>query len=163
MTRRLAAIVYADVAGYSRLMDEDEEVTLAALKAHRAAMDPLIFNHDGRVVKNTGDGVLLEFPQQLRRDLGKLLEEIPKERRSDQGIQRLSEAARVQLVMLVRLKYQAKKYETANKMFDFSRRSMEERWAAGYDDAQVAISEPGVRELPDPSVQPGSAMCTMAG
>jgi len=90
--------------------------------------------------------------QQLRRDLGKLLEEVPKERRSDPQIQRLSEAARVQLVMLVRLKYQAKKYETANKMFDFSRRSMEERWAAGYDDAQVAISERGVRELPDPSV-----------
>jgi NTE family protein len=90
--------------------------------------------------------------QQLRRDLGQLLEEFPKDRRNDPRIQRLSEAARVQLVMLVRLKYQAKKYEKANKMFDFSRRTMEERWAAGYDDAQVAIREPGVRELPDPSV-----------
>ena len=60
--RKLAAIVSADVAGYSRLMGADEEGTLAALKAHRNAVDPVTFNHGGRIVKTTGDGVLLEFP-----------------------------------------------------------------------------------------------------
>ncbi len=60
--RRLAAIVSADVAGYSRLMGVDEEGTLAALKAHRNAVDPVTFNHGGRIVKTTGDGALLEFP-----------------------------------------------------------------------------------------------------
>ena len=62
MERRLAAIVCADVAGYSRLMGVDEEGTHAAFKAHRSAMYPVILNHGGRVVKNTGDGFMLEFP-----------------------------------------------------------------------------------------------------
>src|SRR6202171_3002769 len=62
MERRLAAIVCADVAGYSRLMGADEEGTHAAFKAHRSAIYPIILNHGGRVVKNTGDGFLLEFP-----------------------------------------------------------------------------------------------------
>lgn len=62
MERRLAAIVCADVAGYSRLMGSDEEGTHAAFKAHRSAIYPIILNHGGRVVKNTGDGFLLEFP-----------------------------------------------------------------------------------------------------
>src|SRR4051794_5515368 len=62
MERRLAAIVCADVAGYSRMMGVDEEGTHAAFKAHRSAMYPVILNHGGRVVKNTGDGFLLEFP-----------------------------------------------------------------------------------------------------
>ncbi|MCW5745129.1 MAG: adenylate cyclase [Alphaproteobacteria bacterium] len=61
-TRKLAAIMSADVAGYSRLMGADEDGTLAALKAHRNAVDPVIFSHGGRVVKTTGDGLLLEFP-----------------------------------------------------------------------------------------------------
>ncbi|MGE3742932.1 MAG: adenylate/guanylate cyclase domain-containing protein, partial [Geminicoccaceae bacterium] len=52
----------ADVAGYSRLMGADEDGTLAALKAHRNAVDPVIFSHGGRIVKTTGDGLLLEFP-----------------------------------------------------------------------------------------------------
>ena len=60
--RKLAAIVAADVAGYSRLMGVDEEGTLAALKAHRNAIDPVIFSHGGRIVKTTGDGLLIEFP-----------------------------------------------------------------------------------------------------
>ena len=60
--RRLAAILAADVAGYSRLMGIDEEGTLAALKGHRrAAIDPKITEHRGRIVKTTGDGVLVEF------------------------------------------------------------------------------------------------------
>ena len=60
--RRLAAILCADVAGYSRLMGIDEEGTLAALKAHRRELlDPVIAQHLGRVVKTTGDGMLIEF------------------------------------------------------------------------------------------------------
>jgi len=62
MERRLAAIVCADVAGYSRMMGADEEGTHATFKAHRSAIYPLILNYGGRVVKNTGDGFLLEFP-----------------------------------------------------------------------------------------------------
>src|SRR6185295_5938797 len=61
--RRLAAIVSADVAGYSRLMGRDESGTLAALKALRQeVVDPGISSHGGRIVKTTGDGLLLEFP-----------------------------------------------------------------------------------------------------
>jgi class 3 adenylate cyclase len=61
-TRRLAAILAADVAGYSRLMGADEEGTLAALKALRRELaDPKIKEHRGRVVKTTGDGLLIEF------------------------------------------------------------------------------------------------------
>jgi TolB-like protein/class 3 adenylate cyclase len=61
--RRLAAIVSADVAGYSRLMGRDESGTLSALKAIRLeVVDPAIASHGGRVVKTTGDGLLLEFP-----------------------------------------------------------------------------------------------------
>ena len=60
--RRLAAIVAADVAGYSRLMGADEEGTLARLKALRAQLiDPAIAEHRGRIVKTTGDGLLVEF------------------------------------------------------------------------------------------------------
>ena len=62
MERRLAAIVCADVAGYSRMMGIDEAGTHAAFKAHRSAIYPIILNHGGRLVKNTGDGFLLEFP-----------------------------------------------------------------------------------------------------
>src|SRR5215467_9277077 len=62
-TRRLAAILAADVAGYSRLMGADEEGTHERLKAHlRELVDPKIEEHRGRVVKNTGDGFLAEFP-----------------------------------------------------------------------------------------------------
>jgi adenylate cyclase len=61
--RRLAAIFAADVAGYSRLMGADEEGTLERLKAHRRQLvDPKIGEHRGRIVKTTGDGMLVEFP-----------------------------------------------------------------------------------------------------
>jgi class 3 adenylate cyclase len=60
--RRLAAILAADVAGYSRLMGEDEEGTHERLKAHLCDLvDPKIKEHRGRIVKNTGDGMLAEF------------------------------------------------------------------------------------------------------
>jgi adenylate cyclase len=61
-TRRLAAILAADVAGYSRLMGADEEGTIERLKAlRRELIDPNIAQHLGRIVKTTGDGILIEF------------------------------------------------------------------------------------------------------
>jgi TolB-like protein len=60
--RRLAAIVAADVAGYSRLMGLDEVGTARTLREHRKVTDALVAKHGGRLVKSTGDGVLLEFP-----------------------------------------------------------------------------------------------------
>src|SRR5260370_38395290 len=65
--RRLSAILAADVAGYSRLMHSDEETTptkLAALLTD--AVNPSIAEHGGRVVKNTGDGFLAEFPSAVQ-------------------------------------------------------------------------------------------------
>jgi len=63
MERRLAAILAADMVGYSRLMAADEAETLARQKAHRKELiDPRIAEYGGRVVKSTGDGVLVEFP-----------------------------------------------------------------------------------------------------
>src|SRR5215471_3520897 len=60
--RKLAAILAADVSGYSRLMSRDEEGTLIRLKSHRRELiDPKIAEHDGRIVKTTGDGLLVEF------------------------------------------------------------------------------------------------------
>jgi class 3 adenylate cyclase len=61
-TRRLAAILAADVAGYSRLMGADESGTLRRIKAIRAQLiDPKIAEHHGRLVKTTGEGLLVEF------------------------------------------------------------------------------------------------------
>src|SRR5215475_16012849 len=59
--RRLAAILAADVAGYSRLLGLDEVGTARTLREHRAITDALVVEHGGRLVKTTGDGVLLEF------------------------------------------------------------------------------------------------------
>ena len=61
--RRLAAILAADVVGYSRLVGMDEEGTIARLDVLREEIiDPSIAKHHGRIVKTTGDGVLVEFP-----------------------------------------------------------------------------------------------------
>jgi class 3 adenylate cyclase len=60
--RRLSAIVAADVAGYSRLMGLDEAGTARTLREHRTVSDALVAKHGGRIVKTTGDGLLLEFP-----------------------------------------------------------------------------------------------------
>jgi len=66
VTRRLAAILAADIAGYSRLMGADEVGTLQALKAHRReVVDPTIARFNGRIVKTTGDGMLVEFASVL--------------------------------------------------------------------------------------------------
>src|ERR1700691_6179861 len=59
--RRLAAILAADVAGYSRLMGLDEAGTARILREHRVVVDTLVTRHGGRIVKTTGDGVLVEF------------------------------------------------------------------------------------------------------
>jgi class 3 adenylate cyclase len=60
--RRLAAILAGDIAGYSRLMGADEEGTLSRLNAHRREfLEPKIADHRGRIVKRTGDGILIEF------------------------------------------------------------------------------------------------------
>ena len=61
-TRRLSAILAADMVGYSRLMEADESGTLARLKTHRVELvDPAIAKNNGRLIKTTGDGMLVEF------------------------------------------------------------------------------------------------------
>jgi adenylate cyclase len=90
-TRRLAAILAADVAGYSRLMGADEEGTHERLKAHRRELvDPKIREHSGRIVKTTGDGLLAEFPSvvdavrcaaELQRGVIDREPEVPEDRR----------------------------------------------------------------------------------
>src|SRR5262249_7978779 len=65
--RRLAAILAADVVGYSRLMEHDEVGTLARLKARRKeVLEPLVAKHQGRIFKVTGDGVLIEFASAVK-------------------------------------------------------------------------------------------------
>jgi class 3 adenylate cyclase len=61
MDRKLA-VICTDIAGYSRLIGVDDESTLPAPKAHGNAIDPVIFKHAGRIVKTTGDGLLVENP-----------------------------------------------------------------------------------------------------
>jgi adenylate cyclase len=65
--RRLAAVLAADVVGYSRLMAGDEEGTLARLNVlRRQFLEPTIAEHRGRIVKRTGDGLLIEFGSAIR-------------------------------------------------------------------------------------------------
>ncbi len=88
--RRLAAILAADVVGYSRLMEADEAGTLDRLKAHRAELiDPMIAAHNGRIVKLMGDGVLAEFASvvdavecavEVQRAMEKRNADVPKDR-----------------------------------------------------------------------------------
>ena len=62
MERRLAAVLAADMAGYSRLMEADEQGTLVRLRTHRMELiDPAIAKNQGRIIKTTGDGLLAEF------------------------------------------------------------------------------------------------------
>ena len=62
VSRRLAAILAADVVGYSRMMGEDETGTAAAVRESREAAQPIIAEHGGRMFKTMGDGFLVEFP-----------------------------------------------------------------------------------------------------
>ena len=88
--RRLAAILAADIAGYSRLMGEDEAATVRELKGHQAAVLPLVAEHGGRVIDTAGDGILAEFPSVVEATLCALdiqavmevrNEQVPDERR----------------------------------------------------------------------------------
>src|SRR5436190_15641997 len=89
--RRLTAILAADVAGYSRLMGADEEGTLGQLKAHRRALvDPKIAEHGGRIVKTTGDCMLVEFASvvdalrcavEVQRGMAERNAQVPQEKR----------------------------------------------------------------------------------
>jgi TolB-like protein len=89
--RRLAAIFAGDVVGYSRLMGTDEEGTLASLNAHRREfLEPMIAEYHGRIVKRTGDGILIEFGSavdavqcaaQIQNGMGKRNEAIPPDKR----------------------------------------------------------------------------------
>src|SRR6476661_3135087 len=91
MERRLAAILAADVVGYSRLMGEDESGTLAGVKAvRRDIIDARIAAHGGRVFKTTGDGLLAEFPSvvnsvqcavEIQTAMAKAAAQMPAERR----------------------------------------------------------------------------------
>jgi adenylate cyclase len=91
MERRLSAIMAADVVGYSRLMSVNEVGTLTALKDHRAELiDPKIAQHQGRIVKLTGDGMLVEFPSvvnavecatTIQREMRSRNVEVPEDRR----------------------------------------------------------------------------------
>ena len=87
--RKLAAIFAADVAGYSRLMGQDEVGTLRTLAAHREIMDRLIAEHRGRIANTAGDSVLAEFPSvvdavqcavQVQQALAEANEGVPEER-----------------------------------------------------------------------------------
>ncbi|MEE8171448.1 MAG: adenylate/guanylate cyclase domain-containing protein [Alphaproteobacteria bacterium] len=90
--RKLTAILAADVAGYSRLMNDDEEATLRALRAHRQAMDAAIARHSGRIVGTAGDSVLAEFASaieavrcgiEIQKELNTMNTGVPDERRMD--------------------------------------------------------------------------------
>ena len=89
--RRLAAVLAADAAGYSRLMGADEEGTLSRLNAHRREfLEPTVAEHNGRIVKRTGDGLLIEFGSavdatrcaiQTQRGMAQRNTDVPAERR----------------------------------------------------------------------------------
>src|SRR6516225_1561299 len=90
LERRLAAILAADVEGYSRLMHGDEDATLATLSARRAIVDALITKHKGRIANTAGDSVLTEFASvldavrcavEIQEDLARANEEEPEARR----------------------------------------------------------------------------------
>jgi NTE family protein len=87
--------------------------------------------------------------QKFRMALRRFLDELPAQCQNDPDVQFLSEQARGKVATIVQLKYQSNKFETAGKMFEFSRLAMEEHWKAGYDDTKIALGEPAVFELPD--------------
>ncbi|MGA2127885.1 MAG: patatin-like phospholipase family protein [Xanthobacteraceae bacterium] len=89
--------------------------------------------------------------QQIRSALGKILEQIPEDRRNEPEFLMLAEEAHATVATLVQLKYETKKYELASKIFEFSRRGMEEHWKAGHDDMRAVLEQPGVLELPHAS------------
>ena len=103
MERRLAAILLTDIVGYSRLMGLDEEGTIAHQKAHRDdVIDPTITQHGGRIVKSTGDGLLVEFPSvvdavkcaiEVQRELADRDADVPEDRRINTTLVSISETS----------------------------------------------------------------------
>ena len=87
--------------------------------------------------------------QKFRHALRRFLDQLPEQCQNDPEVQFLSQQARVKVATIVQLKYQSNKFETAGKIFEFSRLAMEEHWQAGYDDTKIALDEPAVFELPD--------------
>lgn len=90
MERKLAAILAADIAGYSRLMGADEEATLTALRSHREVVDELVTAHRGRVFNSAGDSIVAEFPSaveaslcavEIQREIARRNESVPKPKR----------------------------------------------------------------------------------
>src|SRR5256712_2258270 len=88
--RRLSAILAADIAGYSRLMGQDEAGTVRDLKGHQAVVLPLVARHGGRIIDTAGDGILAEFPSvigatacavEIQRVMGARNEDVPEHRR----------------------------------------------------------------------------------
>jgi len=86
--------------------------------------------------------------QKFRHALSKFLDQLPDACQNDPEVQFLAQEARVKVATVVQLKYQSNKYETAGKTFEFSRAGMEEHWQAGYENTKLALSEPGILELP---------------
>jgi TolB-like protein/class 3 adenylate cyclase len=90
MERKLAAILAADIAGYSRLMGVDEEATLNALRSHRDVIDGLVAVHRGRIFNSAGDSVIVEFPSaveaslcavEIQQEIARRNEAVPRDRR----------------------------------------------------------------------------------
>ena len=83
--------------------------------------------------------------QKFRHALRRFLDQLPEQCQNDPEVQFLSEQARAKVATIVQLKYQSNKFETAGKIFEFSRRAMEEHWQAGYEDTKVALGGPRFR------------------
>jgi NTE family protein len=125
------------------LWDENGEVPLDIPSANLRAME---IHSASRI------NITLEQYQRIQRfrmALRRFLDELPEQCQNDPDVQFLSEQARGKVATIVQLKYQSKKFETAGKMFEFSRLAMEEHWQTGYDDTKIALGEPAVFELPD--------------
>jgi NTE family protein len=86
--------------------------------------------------------------QKFHHVLSRFLDQLPEGYQDDPDVQFLSKEAHVKVATVVQLKYQSNKFETAGKTFEFSRAGMKEHWQAGYDDTKLALSEPGIFELP---------------
>jgi NTE family protein len=127
-----------------------------------------LWDASGKIPLNAGDANLrameihsasrinisLEQFRRMQRDrntLDRVLKQLPEELRNDLEVQMLAEEAGGKASTLIQLKYQTRKDETSSKIFEFSRPAMEMHWKAGYDDTRVALNQPGILELPDPS------------
>ncbi len=125
------------------LWDENGEVPLDIPSANLRALEI----HSASRINISLDQ--LRKMQKFRHALRRFLDQLPEQCRNDPDVRFLSEQARLKVATIVQLKYQSNKFETAGKMFEFSRLAMEEHWNAGYSDTRIALGEPAVFELPD--------------